>query len=323
MDPRRSVAFLVLLAILGLGCGNGSPGTDAGDVVDAADDGGFDVPMPAPPVLTPCPEGWVEVPPDEPDGVTTCDPWPDGGPAVLTPCPDGWREVTDPETGTVACDPWPESGYEECTAVDEAHFPGEPGCVRVGTACAPGDDWATDLPGDRPIRYVLAGAPAGGDGTRASPFGTIQEAMSGAPSGTVVALSKGTFDEVVVLPAGVTLWGACVAETLVASSVPAEDFGTINVWGRDVGVRNLRVSGRRPGLQAVGRFRTALVEDVVVAEATHLGWFVNSAAVVQGRSIVVRDTRSREAGRDFGHGLSVQEGGVVEVQRGVFERNRT
>jgi hypothetical protein len=146
--------------------------------------------------------------------------------------------------------------------------------------------------------------------------------MSGAPSGTVVALSKGTFDEVVVLGAGVTLWGACVAETLVASSVPAEDAGTLNVRGRDVGVRNLRVSGRRPGIWASGRFRTARVEDVVVDGATVLGWLADQEAVIEGRSIVVRDTRSRESDLELGRGLTAMNGAQVELQRAVFSRNR-
>jgi uncharacterized membrane protein (UPF0136 family) len=322
VSRRHRIASLTLLLGFVGACGNGSPGTDAGDAADVGDDGGADVPTAAPPVLTPCPEGWVETPADGPDGVATCDPWPGGGPAVLTPCPDGWREVTDPETGTVTCDPWPETGSEECAAIDEAHFPGEPGCTRVGTACAPGDDWATDLPGDRPVRYVLAGAPAGGEGTRAAPFGAIQEAMSGAPAGTVVALSKGTFDEVVILAAGVTLWGACVAETVVASSVTADDAGTLNVWGRDAEVRNLRVSGARPGIWASGRFRTAVVRDVVIDEAAMFGVMAGHEAVVTGLGIVVRSTGSRESDRTFGRGLNAQSGAQVEVARAVLERNR-
>jgi hypothetical protein len=326
MDSRPTFASLILLATLAGACGNGSPGTDAGDAADP-DDGGFDTPTPpappAPPVLTPCPDGWVEVPPEEPGGLTTCDPWPDGGPAVLTPCPEDWREATDPDTGHVTCDPWPETGSEVCIAIDEAHFPGGPGCSRIGTACPPDDRWATDLPEDRPIRYVLADAPAGGDGTRTAPFGTIREAMTGASSGTIVALSKGTFDEVVVIPSGVTLWGACVAETLVASSAPAEDAGTLNVWGRDVEVRNLRVSGRRPGIWASGRSRTARVEDVVIDGATFIGWLVAFAAEVEGRGVVVRDTRSRERDRALGRGLEVLEGGAVVVRRGLFAGNRS
>jgi hypothetical protein len=350
MELRRWSGWLALLAAFVGACGGGSAGGDAGDAGDDVADGAAW--LPALPALNPCPEGWVEVPPDEPDGVATCDPWPaggpavlspcpdgwlettdaetgtvacdpwpGGGPAVLSPCPDGWLETTDAETGTVACDPWPAGGREGCTAPDEAHFPGEPGCARVGTACTD-DSWASGLPSDRPIRYVLAGAPAGGDGTRASPFGTIAEATAGAASGTIVALSKGTFDEVVVLASGVTLWGACVAETVVASSTPAVTAGTIQVRGRDTGLRNLRVGGRRPGVWVDGTSRSVLVQDAVIDAATGSGWLVARGGSAVGRGVVVRDTRSNEADRRFGNGLVVQSGGAADVRRAVFERNR-
>ena len=111
------------------------------------EDPGFESELPEPPalpVLTPCPEGWVEVPPEDEGGVTTCDPWPDGNPVtlpVLTPCPEGWRKVPVTKSGDVmGCDPYPKEGAHEC-ASDEAHFPSEPGCSRIGTACPEGN-WA-------------------------------------------------------------------------------------------------------------------------------------------------------------------------------------
>src|SRR5262245_17734248 len=112
----------------------------------------------------------------------------------FVPCPDGWREVADPGSpGLVTCDPWPESGPEDCTAPDEAHFPGEPGCRRVGTAC-PAGDWAEDIPGGSTVLYVRAGA-AGGDGSLALPFGSVGAAVAAAPDDAVIAISKGTFNE--------------------------------------------------------------------------------------------------------------------------------
>lgn len=212
---------------------------DAGESDGDADaDADFEVALP---VLTPCPEGWEEVPPEVEGGVTTCDPWPGSSPVIMTPCPEGWREVED--DGVVTCDPWPEGGPHEC-AEDEAHFPGEPGCSLIGTPCPEGN-WAEDLPDDQEILYVLAGAPAGGDGTQASPFGSINEALDVAEEGTIVALSKGTFDEAVRLRNGITLWGACVAETAVACSTPSSETGTVTVGGRNTVVRNLQIRGDR------------------------------------------------------------------------------
>ncbi|MBW2262117.1 MAG: right-handed parallel beta-helix repeat-containing protein [Deltaproteobacteria bacterium] len=259
--------------------------------------------------------------PDADDGVEMEAPTPPEPPAppVFTPCPDGWREVEDVDTGIVTCDPWPEGGPEECGA-DEAHFPGEPGCTRIGTACPTGD-WAEDLPTDREILYVRAGEPSGGDGTIGSPFGTIADAMAVADPLTVVALSKGTFDEAVILRGAITLWGACVAETILTCSVPSETGGTITVAGSDTEVRNLTVGGQRSGVWVGGTGRVAVIEDVVISEATSFGVMVDMGGQATGRSIVVRDTAAR-AGGVFGRGLNAVGGARVEVTRGMFERNR-
>src|SRR5687768_569512 len=53
-------------------------------------------------------------------------------------CPDGWRDIT-PWEGASACDPWPAGGRHVC-AEDHAHFPGAPGCERIGPPCAE-DGW--------------------------------------------------------------------------------------------------------------------------------------------------------------------------------------
>ncbi len=287
-----SVLTTCLAALCTIGCSGGPGGGDdaATDAPDADD--GLEIEGPAPP---------------EPPA-----------PPVFTPCPDGWREVEDPDTGIVTCEPWPEGGPEECGA-DEAHFPGEPGCVRIGSAC-PAGDWAEDLPTDREVLYVRAGEPGGGDGTIGSPFGTIAEAVAAADPLTVIALSKGTFDGQVSLLTGLTLWGACVAGTLVTCTAPADFFGTINVMRSGIGIRNLTVSGDRPGIWLVGASRDVLIEDVVVSQTTRLGVIVEEGRAVL-RNVVVRDINPDRDGTS-GRGLIVQAGGTVELERGVFERNR-
>jgi len=240
---------------------------------------------------------------------------------VLTPCPDGWREVEDPDTGIVTCDPWPSGGPEEC-GVDEAHFPGGSGCERIGTACPTGD-WADDLPTDRTILYVRAGGPSGGDGTIGSPFGLISEAMAVADPLDVVAVSKGTFDEIVALRPAVTLWGACVAETIVASSISSDTGGTITVGGPDTEVRNLTIGGERSGVWVQGSGRTVVIEDVVIADARVYGVLADSGGQVTCRSVAVRDVDpgATSATGTIGRGIYVQDGGSVEVLRGVIERS--
>ena len=326
---KRSMRIWILCFFI-MGCsGKSSDVPDEGDAdvePEAIDeDAGFEPELPEPPakpVLTPCPEGWVEVPPEDEDGVATCDPWPDGDPVtlpVLTPCPEGWREVPVTESGDVmGCDPYPEGGPYEC-ASDEAHFPGEPGCSLIGTACPEGN-WAEDLPADSEVLYILADVEPGGDGTQESPFGTIEEAMNAASEGTVIALSKGVFDEEVFLRSGVTLWGACVAETLVTCSEQSETEGTIMIRGRDTEIRNLHVSGNRAGI-FVNASRSVHVEDILVESTQVVGFYIGNSGRTTARSLVVRDTRSRESDGLFGRGVQVSEGSQVEVTRALFERN--
>ena len=307
---RRSGA--IGAAVVLAACSGGTPSGGDADAEDQVDEAGAGDDA-----------GELEIAPPEPPDI----PWLDAGtPPVeaprLTPCPPGWRELADPETGTVTCDPWPETGHEDCAAVDEAHFPGEPGCTRVGTACSPDDDWATDLPAGAPILYVLAGAAPGGDGTRAAPFATIGAALARAAAGTIVAVGKGTYDEVVSVPGGVTLWGACVAETVIASSVPSESAATVAVGSRAVVLRNLRVGGERWGVMVMGGRRSAELRDVVVAGTLVLGLYVDEGAQLTAERVVVRDTRSEASDGRYGLGLQAAAGASVRVTRGVFERNR-
>jgi hypothetical protein len=313
MTPRRA-AVVAALALGCLACPSGGSGDDAADAAEADVDD--DVPSTVPgPILTPCPENWVETV-DPSGGPSFCEPWPGGDPAaapVFTPCPEGWREAVDPAGGPTVCEPWPGEAAETC-ADDEAHLPGGAGCERIGTAC-PAGDWADDLPTDVPLRFVRAGAPAGGDGSRAAPFATVAEATAGAASGTVVAVARGTYDEAVFLPAGVTLWGACVAETLLTNSVQSEREGVINPRGREGVVRNLRIGGERPGL-LVSQFRSVRLQDVVFLESWAAAIFAERGGLVEGDRVVLRRTRPTDAG-EGGRGLEVESGSTVTLTHAV------
>jgi len=281
---------LIAAAMTALGCPDDPPGgVDGG--VDAAPDAavaGFEPDTPAPPVLTPCPAGWLEVAPTEDDPVATCEPWPETGPGD---CADG-----------------------------EARFVGQEGCAPIGGAC-PSGEWAEDLPTTGRILYVRAGAPAGvGDGTRDAPFGTIAEAMAGASPSTVVALGKGIYDEAVELRRGVTLWGACVAETTLTCSVPATDEGTVTAPLADGAVRRVRITGQRPGLRIVGGSASIRLEGVLISEPVGFGLAVAFGGRATLVDVVVRDTAAFP-GIGGGRGLGIEMGGQVEITRAIFERS--
>ena len=294
-----------LVALLAASCsgkGNGPGDADAEEVLDAVDI-----------------EDMAEVEAVE-DGPPTVDVDPAEPAAlpVLTPCPDGWREVTDEDTGAVVCDPWPETGAADC-ADHEVHLPGTSGCARVGPAC-PGGDYADDLPTDRTIRYVLAGASSGGDGSITSPHGTLTDAVDAASPGDVIAVGKGTYDDCVTAGGSLTFWGACAAETIVTCSSPSETIGTIWTTETGVQIRNMTLGGQRPGVAAHDGGEIDL-QNVVVLDATPLGVHVGDLSTVTGRDVVVRGTRSSSEGR-YGTGIQVVDGSAVDLTRCALEDNQ-
>lgn len=238
----------------------------------------------------------------------------------LTPCQAGWtpREPAAPGSATI-CDPFPEGGPLWCPTIDEAHFPGETGCVRLGSSC-PDGDW-DEVPDDVPVLFVKAGEPEGGDGTEFSPFGTIAEAMGLADDGAVIALSKGVFDEEIELRQGVTLWGACVAETRLTTSSPDEDFATVEIRGLDTTLRNLQIGGPRVGVRVPGSIASVHLEDVVIDGATGYGLLVEGG-VVTGLNVVIRDTQALTGTGELGIGLWAEMGAQVDLMRVVVDGNR-
>ena len=231
---------------------------------------------------------------------------------VLAPCPTGWREVPAMDDPTT-CDPWPDSGPADCASIDEAHFPGTPGCSRIGTAC-PSGDFPEGLPAGSPVRYVLAGTAPGGDGSLARPFATIGAAFATIAAGTIVAVGRGDYDEAFNVPGGVTVWGACVAETRLHVSTPSVIPTSPVVAFTHTGsvLRNVSIGpGPRQAVFVDGRLADATLDSVVV----HGGALIGIAA--NGGHLVMRDVVVRDMG---GRGFELVQGATVEATRLVVER---
>jgi len=262
-------------ALVAMACGDGDVFEDGGGVDTAVADTGADVTARA----TPEPPA----PPERP---------------VLTPCPPGWREHTTTD-GTPSCDPWPETGHAEC-AIDEAHFPGTPGCARLGPEC-PSSGFPEDLPPDRPITYVRAGA-SDGDGSIAAPYGTIADAIALGPANQVIALGVGEYPEDVTLAPGTALIGACVRESVVR--------GLVLVPDGEVEMRWLRVesAAMRPGVQVLGapektRPSLRMQETVVVSGDGASRPLIANRAILDLERVAVRGGR--------GGALSVGDGSAT------------
>lgn len=211
----------------------------------------------------------------------------------IAPCPPGWSPVD--EGGLTTCDPFP-GGSSAICPVDAARFPGSDACAPIGVACT-ADPYASDLPADRTVLYV-DGSGRSGNGTRASPYGSIASALAAAPSGVVLALAQGVYDEVVEL-GDETLWGACIAMTEVRS---------IRVTGSGA-LRNLRVGGWDPGIEILAGASVHL-EDVVVAGAFGAGIVMDTGGTLTGARVVVRETAD---GSRYGRGLTALGGAQVTL----------
>jgi hypothetical protein len=234
---------------------------------------------------------------------------------ALSPCPNGWQAVGD---APATCEPWAGGAAPAC-ASDQALFPGAASCTLLGTACT-ADDWASGLPSSGTILFVKAGATAGGDGSRLAPFATLAAAELAAPPGTIIALSKGTHQSATDIPAGVTLWGACVAQTTLTATASARAAAASSSAG--VAVRNLRVSGDAGGLAAVGSGAELNVQDTVVDGALGLGWSAVLGATTTGKNVVVKGTRLTATGT-LGDGIAVVAGGRLRATAVSSSGNRT
>lgn len=241
---------------------------------------------------------------------------------IAESCPAGWTMATGPEIpleGTVGPDgsPSPESAAATfCEpAVDrsvpcephEAVFVGDAGCSRIGSEC-PADGFPPDVGGR--VLYVRAGAR--GTGSRSAPFGTINEALPQATPGTTIAVAPGTYPELVLLPAGVTLHGGCAERVRIGGPGEAMDPGVITLFEGSATVRNVTVTGERPGI-LVDPGVNAHVEDVLIDGARFIG-FANNGGHVTGARVAVRHVRPVVGGR-FGRGLESGPGGTVSFDQ--------
>jgi len=228
-------------------------------------------------------------------------------PELTRSCPVGHRVVGDAGLAPW-CDGFPETGAAEC-ASGSVHALGASGCAPVGPPCGPGL-FAEGLPSSD-VRYVRAGAASGGDGSLLRPFSTVAVALVGAPAGTVVAVGKGTFDGAVRIPAGVTLRGACAAETVLTASAPAPLVGTVTSMGRGAALEQITLTGERPGAVVGVAGASLSMSDVIIAGTVGFGVVTANGATASLRGVVVRGVRAAASGKE-GRGVYAETGGVIE-----------
>ena len=226
---------------------------------------------------------------------------------MLTPCAEGWVPVED------HCEP-PLTSSESC-AEGSFPIPGVGGCVTVGASCPEGD-FAPDVP--EPALYVSAGSGPQGNGTRSAPLRSIAAATAMASAGFTIVLSAGVFEELVILPDGVSLIGACSTRTTVRTESESNEAGVVIIVGEST-VANLRIEGTRPGI-AVSRSGDATVTGVVIDGASLAGALV-AGGRLDARDIAIARTAPVQTSGPFGMALFAREGSSVTVANAWLEAN--
>ncbi len=202
-------------------------------------------------------------------------------------------------------------GQAPCRAYDEgpttcpsgeAHFPGEPGCVRIGSEC-PKDGWPAGV--DETAIHVRLNA-TGGDGTRTRPYGSVDEALEAASPGATIALHTGLYGGASIRKP-VEIVGACSLRTGIGRVIVAAD---------DVVLRDLFVNSTTNQGILLNEGASARVEEVAILDSIG-GIAIDRAASVVARTLVVRRTLGGNA--LDGDCIELVEGASIDVERAVLE----
>lgn len=142
-----------------------------------------------------------------------------------------------------------------------------------------------------------------------------------APPGTVIALSRGRHVGGVAVETGVTLVGACAAETIV-EVVPGIGYDAALVaFGTDIGIRDLTITGDGVGI-AVNFGASAHIEGVAVEGAILFGVSVGEGGNALVRRSTIRGTRNRTvADVTTSMALFVSRHATLEADQIIVEGN--
>jgi hypothetical protein len=197
-------------------------------------------------------------------------------PPRYQPCPFGWTD--DPALRACHGPTAPCPGEQRRSA-------GETACRAPGPPTPPpGDDWPQGLDEQR-TRFVRTGA-LGGDGSRAQPWGSLDQALGRGPADITLALARGTYSLPPELGGVSRILGLSTTETrLVASATVSVRQGlTLAALTLDTPLLRTHGTARLDGVVLTG----ALVVDD--GELTLFDVLAEGRVRVRGGHLVVRDT---------------------------------
>lgn len=232
----------------------------------------------------------------------------------------------DASTDFVTCEPYVTDDPDTCAA-GQAHFVGTAGCQPVGDPCPVGDVWPTTIPSGATVIYVNANVIVPGLGnTRIGAYRRIESALARATSGTVVAVATGTYDEVLTIPDGVTVLGACAAQTVIQPTTQGDRTdvfdGVVRAAVASTGtLKNVSVapSFTLVGLAASGG-RNLVLRGVAVSNAYRAGIYAQGGGRVDADGLTVDSTRAGTDG--FDGAALVADMSTVAITRGMLLRSK-
>ena len=208
-------------------------------------------------------------------------------------CPENWEPVVmgEGEAWEVTiCNP------PERVACDDhqAQFTSDTECVDLGTDCpdtrflSEGQIRALATGFDGDIVYVDGEASEPGDGSRSSPFQTIDSVITATlVSGLTVAFAPGVYEVVLSLDQSIALVGSCVEQTILRSTIHDPIAPVVRFSGDgSFLLRNLTITGERAAIQVENNSESTLLADLVVESAVERGIKITGSSHVELNQLV-------------------------------------
>jgi len=206
-------------------------------------------------------------------------------------------------------------------------IPGETDCRPVAL-CAAGT-WG-DIPVEASTQYVDGSFAGTSDGSAASPWTTLQEAVDAAPAGAIVAVASGSYAGVTIDTKAVRLWGRCpdlveiVGNAAASSAVridgaAAAELHSVAVRGLTRGVLALDAPGvvidrvwfhdlANTGVQVQATAEPGVTVTGTLVESVAVDGILLFGSSVRVEESVVRDVDAG-TGLYLGHGVDATDDG--------------
>ena len=149
-------------------------------------------------------------------------------------------------------------------------------CVADPADC--GDDAFGGVAEAANVRFVDANAGGNGDGSRAKPFATINEAIAAVPVGGTVAVAAGTYAEQAVVDKAMHLRGRCAAMVHVKGPVGKVGIRVLGAGAGESVVSGFHIIAGSQGVQAAASRKTML-RRVWVSKIPMAGVLVSNEGV--------------------------------------------